>query len=344
MLKYSQNHKGGCLMKTFPVLEQYSNYMLAVLGRSELTVTEYKYDLICFFRFWKRDHGKVPKDTPIEEIPVHDIDESVINKVTTDDLLVFLIWLNRERKLSNASRARRIASLKSFFKFCHSKKHLIDSNPAYDLETPKQGKRLPKHLTLEQSKDLLETAYLAPRESNERDYCMLTLFLNCGMRLSELRGIDLDDIHDTTLTVIGKGNKERTIYLNKACLEAIDDWLNVRSNIKIKPSHSKALFVSKRGTRISDDMIQISIKRLMAEAGIDTKQYSVHKLRHTAATLMYKYGNVDIRNLQTILGHQSVSTTQIYTHVDDEQLQEAINKNPLAQFDPESSRHKNRND
>jgi site-specific recombinase XerD len=309
--------------------------MLAVLGRAELTVTEYKYDIICFFRFWKRDHGKVPKDTPIEEIDITDITVKDIGRVSTDDLLVFLIWLNREKQLSNSSRARRIASLKSFFKYCHSKKHLIDSNPAYDLETPKIGKRNPKYLTLEQSTDLLKTAYDAPTESNERDYCMLTLFLNCGMRLSELRGIDIDDIHDTVLTVIGKGNKERTIYLNKACLDAIEDWMKARANIKIKPSHDKALFVSKRGTRISDDMIQISIKRLMAQAGIDTKVYSVHKLRHTAATLMYKYGHVDIRNLQQILGHQSVSTTQIYTHVDDEQLQKAVDSNPLAGFKPE---------
>ncbi|SMC34289.1 Site-specific recombinase XerD [Oscillospiraceae bacterium] len=323
------------MTEVFPVLDQYSNYMLAVLGRAELTVTEYKYDIICFFRFWKRDHGKVPKDTPIEEIDITDITVKDIGRVSTDDLLVFLIWLNREKQLSNSSRARRIASLKSFFKYCHSKKHLIDSNPAYDLETPKIGKRNPKYLTLEQSTDLLKTAYDAPTESNERDYCMLTLFLNCGMRLSELRGIDIDDIHDTVLTVIGKGNKERTIYLNKACLDAIEDWMKARANIKIKPSHDKALFVSKRGTRISDDMIQISIKRLMALAGIDTKVYSVHKLRHTAATLMYKYGHVDIRNLQQILGHQSVSTTQIYTHVDDEQLQKAIDSNPLAGFKPE---------
>ena len=323
------------MTEVFPVLDQYSNYMLAVLGRAELTVTEYKYDIICFFRFWKRDHGKVPKDTPLEEIDITDITVKDIGRVSTDDLLVFLIWLNREKQLSNSSRARRIASLKSFFKYCHSKKHLIDSNPAYDLETPKIGKRNPKYLTLEQSTELLQTAFDAPTESNERDYCMLTLFLNCGMRLSELRGIDIDDIHDTVLTVIGKGNKERTIYLNKACLDAIEDWMRVRSNIKIKPSHSKALFVSKRGTRISDDMIQISIKRLMAQAGIDTKVYSVHKLRHTAATLMYKYGHVDIRNLQQILGHQSVSTTQIYTHVDDEQLQKAVDSNPLAGFKPD---------
>ena len=323
---------------TFEVLEQYRNYMIAVLGRSELTVKEYTYDIVNFFRFWKRDKGIVPKDTPLEEIDISDITVKDINKVRSDDLLVFLIYLGREKKQSNATRPRHIASLKSFFKYCHSRKHLIDENPAYDIETPKIGKRLPKYLTLDQSQKLLEIAYESPTESNERDYCMLTLFLNCGLRLAELRGIDIDHIHDTTLTVIGKGNKERTIYLNKACLEAIDEWLPKRAEIKIKPSASKALFVSRRGTRISDDMIQIVIKRLLMQAGIDTRVYSVHKLRHTAATLMYKYGHVDIRNLQMILGHQSVSTTQIYTHVDEQQLQDAVNSNPLSNFNPDEKK------
>jgi len=322
-------------METFPVLDNYCNYMLAVLGRSELTVKEYRYDLIAFFRFYKRDHGLAGKDVEFDEIDISDIDEALLDKITTDDLLVFLIWLSRERNLSNASRARRIATLKSFFKFCHSKRHIIKSNPAYDLETPKIGKRNPKYLTLDQSTELLEQAYNSPKESSERDYCIVTLFLNCGMRLSELRGIDIDDIHDGILTVVGKGNKERTIYLNQACLDAIDEWMAKRATLKIKPEHKKALFVSKRGTRISDDMIQIVIKDLMMQAGIDTKVYSVHKLRHTAATLMYKYGKVDIRNLQMILGHQSVSTTQIYTHVDDEQLRKAVESNPLSSFKPE---------
>ena len=325
------------MAQSFDILDQYSNYMLAVLGRSELTVKEYRYDIANFFRFYKQDHRLVSKDTPFEEINIEDIDLKTINKVSTDDLLVFLIWESRERKLSNASRARTIAALKSFFKYLHSKKHIIDNNPAYDLESPKIGKRNPKYLTLDQSTKLLETAYNSPKESNERDFCILTLFLNCGMRLSELKGIDIDDIHGTVLTVIGKGNKERTVYLNQACLDALEDWMNKRATLKIKPSDKKALFVSKRGTRISDDMIQITIKRLLLEAGIDTKVYSVHKLRHTAATLMYKYGHVDIRNLQIILGHKSVSTTQIYTHVDDEQLQQAVESNPLAGFNPDKT-------
>ena len=334
MIKYVKITKEA-YMTGFPILDQYSNYMLAVLGRSELTVMEYKYDIIGFFRFLKLDRGIAAAGTPPEEIDISDVDVKMVDSVTFDDLMAYIIYLSRIRKQSNSSRARHIASLRSFFKYCYSKKHLISSNPATELETPKIGKRNPKYLSLEESQTLLETAYSSPHESNERDYCMLTLFLNCGMRLSELRGIDIDDIHDTTLTVIGKGNKERTIYLNPACLTALEDWMNVRSTLKIKPDHKKALFISKRGTRISDDMIQITIKRLLGEAGIDTKVYSVHKLRHTAATLMYKYGNVDIRNLQMILGHKSVSTTQIYTHVDDSQLQQAVNSNPLSSFNPD---------
>ena len=326
------------MTQSFPLLENYCSYMLAALGRSELTVKEYKYDLILFARFLKIDRGMVPEDTPLEEIDISDIDVKTLNKVTTDDLLAFVIWLSRSRKQSNAARARHIASLRSFFKYLHSKRRVIDNNPAYDLESPKIGKRNPKYLTLEQSQNLLKVAYDSPKESNERDYCMLTLFLNCGMRLSELRGININDIHGTTLTVIGKGNKERTIYLNDACLEAINDWMDKRATQKIKPEAEKALFVSKRGTRISCDMIQLTIKRLLEESGIDTNVYSVHKLRHTAATLMYKYGKVDIRNLQMILGHQSVSTTQIYTHVDDDALQRAIESNPLANFDPEKNK------
>ena len=337
MLEYIKiNNRRFDVLQSFPILEQYCNYMIAALGRSDLTVKEYRYDIISFARFYKQDRGLVPPDTVFEEIDISDVDEKMLAKVTTDDLLAYIIWLSRGRRQTNATRARHVASLRSFFKYLHSKKHLIPNNPAYDLETPKIGKRNPKYLTLDQSKTLLEAAYNSPHESNERDYCMLTLFLNCGMRLSELRGINIRNIRGNTLTVVGKGNKERTIYLNDACMSAIDEWLAKRATLNVKPEASDALFISKRGTRISDDMIQITIKRLLMEAGIDTNVYSVHKLRHTAATLMYKYGHVDIRNLQQILGHASVSTTQIYTHVDEDQLRSAVESNPLADFDPDN--------
>jgi len=320
---------------TFPLLEQYVHYMQAVKERSVLTMKEYRYDLILFFRFIKKDRGLTDPGTEINQIPIDNIDIDFIKGITSDDLFVFMIYLSRERKASAATRARKAATLKSFFKYLFQKRKLINEDPSYELESPKVGRRLPKHLNLDESIKLIHTAYDSKSFSAKRDYCMITLFLNCGMRLSELRGINIPDIRDDTLTVIGKGNKERTIYLNPACLRAIAEWLEDRVKYNIKDP--EALFLSLRGARISHQMIQNIVKKRLFEAGFDTRTYSVHKLRHTAATLMYKYGEVDIRSLQTILGHSSVATTQIYTHVDNEALHEAVNKNPLSTLIPASS-------
>ena len=319
-------------IQSFPILDQYTNYMLAVRERSELTVREYRYDLVLFFRFLKRDRNLVPADIPFSQIPLQDIDERILDTVTTDDLFVFLIFLSRERKASAANRARKVATLKSFFKYLHQKKKIIREDPAYELDSPKIGQRLPKHLSLDESVRLLSTAEEKHSSFRERDYCILTLFLNCGLRLSELTGIELSSIHDTTLTVVGKGNKERTIYLNEACLAALAEWMALRPHTGLKDPN--ALFVSRSGRRISNQMVQLLIKKMIAQSGLDPRVYSVHKLRHTAATLMYKYGQVDIRSLQSILGHASVSTTQIYTHVDDQALREAVSSNPLARIKP----------
>ncbi|MBO4688967.1 MAG: tyrosine recombinase XerC [Clostridiales bacterium] len=317
---------------TFPILEQYIRYMEAVQEKSPLTVKEYKYDLILLFRFLKYDRGivRLNENTKFEDIPIDDIDEKFINSISTDDLFAFMIYLSRNRKASSATRARKVATIKSFFKYLFQKKRIIKDDPSYDLETPRRAKRLPKYLSLDQSRDLLSAAEQSESEFAARDYCIVTLFLNCGMRLSELRGINLSDISDDTLRVVGKGNKERTIYLNDACLSALDQYYSQRDLMKKKDK--EALFLSSRGTRISTQMIQIIIKRLFLASGIDPASYSVHKLRHTCATLMYKYGQVDIRTLQQILGHQSVATTQIYTHVDEESLHDAVDKNPLAHF------------
>ena len=154
------------------------------------------------------------------------------------------------------------------------------------------------------------------------------------MRLSELVGINIKDIdfNECKLNVIGKGNKERTIYLNKACMNAIDDYLNIRPKEKIQYNSKDALFLSERRERISNRTVQYIVKQELLKAGLDINKYSVHKLRHTAATLMYKYGNVDIRALQELLGHASISTTEIYTHVDNEQVRNAVESNPLSNF------------
>lgn len=322
------------MTNTFDLLDEYCNYMLAVLNRSELTVKNYRGDIVIFFRYLKKDKRLVDSSVDFNEIDISDIDVRFVSKVKTNDIFAFLIWCSREKKLNSESRSRKIASLRSFYKYCCVKKHLFENNPTLELENPKKSKRSPKYLTLEESQSLIDSAYNAPTSTNERDYCMVILFLNCGMRLAELRGINLSDIHGNILTVIGKGNKERTVYLNDACLSALSEWLDVRATYKIKPSASDALFVSKRGLRLSEDMIQINIKKLFAMSGLDTKTYSVHKLRHTAATLMYKYGQVDLRSLQTILGHANVSTTQIYTHVDDDLLHKAVESNPLSEYKP----------
>ncbi|MCR5273779.1 MAG: tyrosine recombinase XerC [Clostridiales bacterium] len=315
---------------TFPILEQYLRYMQAVQEKSPLTIKEYKYDLILLFRFLKMDRGivKLTEEFTFDDIPINDIDAKFLNSITSDDLFAFMIFLSRQRKASSATRARKVATIKSFFKYLSQKKRIVKDDPSYDLETPRRAKRLPKYLNLEQSKDLLEAAENSTSEFAARDYCIVTLFLNCGMRLSELRNIDLSDISDDTLRVVGKGNKERTIYLNDACIRALEDYYPERD--KMKKKDKEALFLSSRGTRISAPMIQTIIKRLFTASGIDAASYSVHKLRHTCATLMYKYGQVDIRTLQAILGHQSVATTQIYTHVDEELLHDAVSKNPLA--------------
>ncbi|MCT8975463.1 tyrosine recombinase XerC [Clostridium sp. CX1] len=304
------------------------NYLETIKGKSENTLKAYKVDLTMFFRFIKMYKG-IPYDDNLdfEEIPIYDIDEYVIRKLKLSDLYAFLSFTEKYRSNSAYARARKVATLKSFFKFLSGKAKIIDENPAIDLESPKISKRNPTYLTLDESKSLLKAI---EGKNKERDYCMITLFLNCGLRLSELCGINISNIKKDILTVVGKGNKERTVYLNNACIKAIDNYLIVRHKNIDKIIDKDALFISKNNTRISKRSVEVMLKKYLSAAGLDTDKYTPHKLRHTAATLMYKYGNVDIRSLQQILGHENVSTTQIYTHVDDEKLRQAVNSNPLS--------------
>ena len=233
-----------------------------------------------------------------------------------------------------ATRARKASTIRIFFAYLYDQK-IIPDNPAIGLKTPKLGKRMPKYLSLEDSKKLLDVTYDENDENKERDYAIITLFLNCGLRLSELVGINISniDFSENRLTVIGKGNKERTIYLNNACVNAIKDYMSVRPKEGVKndsKASNKALFLSSRKERISNRTVQYIVDRELKKAGLDTSKYSTHKLRHTAATLMYQYGNVDIRALQELLGHESIATTEIYTHVSNEQVRNAVESNPLA--------------
>jgi site-specific recombinase XerD len=317
---------------SFPLLDRFLGYFQAIRERSQLTIREYRYDLCLFFRWLKIKRQLTEANTAIEAVLIADVTIDLIRSVTLTDLYDYVTWLSRERGLMPSSRARKIASLRSFFHYLHTKEHLLTENIAAALESPKQIRRLPRYLSVEESKNLLQAAADSDSPLSARDYCILTLFLNCGLRLSELCGINLRSIREEILVVLGKGKKERTVYLNGACLFALEQYLAVRPHTgKTDPD---ALFISRLGGRISNKMVQVLIKNYICKAGLDPKRYSTHKLRHTAATLMYQYGQVDIRALQQILGHSSIATTEIYTHVDDRRLHQAVESNPLSTVRP----------
>ncbi len=309
-------------------INDFLNYLRTIKGKSENTIDAYKLDLIMFFRFLKLYKGMLNENIEFEEIKISDVTDDIIKEVTLSDLYAFISFVENYRHNGSYARARKIATLKSFFKFLYGKAKIINENPASELESPKISKRNPVYLTLNESLKLLSSV---EGRFKERDYCILTLFLNCGLRLSELCGINISNIKNDLLTVIGKGNKERTVYLNDACIQSIDSYLNIRKENGEKIVDKDALFLSKNYTRINKRSVELMVKKYVIKAGLDKDKYSPHKLRHTAATLMYKYGGVDIRSLQMILGHENVSTTQIYTHVDSEKLREAIKSNPLNQ-------------
>lgn len=311
------------------ILEDYLNYMESIRGISPNTIKEYYLDLRGFFQFTKSRYKLVDKEILIDKIDISDVDLDLIKKINIQDLHSYISYVDKEKNNGNAAKSRKVASLRSLFGYLHARIGVIDEDPTQLLESPKLESRHPIYLTLEQAENLLNAVLENKNEEyRNRDYAIITLFLNCGLRLSELVSIDIDKIrNDDSLTVIGKGNKERTIYLNNACISSIKNYMKVRPK---DPKDPKALFISKQKNRMSNRAIQHMVDKYLELAGLDTNIYSVHKLRHTAATLMYKHGNVDIRALQEILGHESVSTTQIYTHTDDKILRAAMDKNPLA--------------
>ncbi|WP_242980689.1 tyrosine recombinase XerC [Clostridium vincentii] len=308
------------------------NYLETIKGKSINTINGYAIDLTLFFRFLKVYKGVI-KDVNLEfsEIPINDVDSDFIRSIKLTDIYAFLSYVEKVRENGSYARARKVAALRSFYKFLQGKAKIIDDNPTLDLESPKINKRHPVYLTLDQSLDLLSS--LNSKDKNyRRDHCILTLFLNCGMRLSELCSIKIDKIKTDTLTIIGKGNKERTVYLNEACVKTINNYMQVRDISKVLEAENKFLFISARNRVINKRTVELLVKKHIQNAGIVDGKYTPHKLRHTAATLMYKYGNVDIRSLQSILGHEDISTTQIYTHVDEESLREAVKSNPLSKL------------
>ncbi len=321
------------------ILQDFLIYHETIKGHSHNTVDEYFLDLRTFFRYLKIHRNLVPCDTDLDEIGIMDVDLDFVRTVTLSEVYAYLSFLSRDRVknqrahevdygISASSRARKIASIKSFYKYLTVKANLLEENPVQDLDSPKIPKTLPRYLSLAESERLLSSV---DSRNRARDYCILCIFLNCGLRISEIVGLNITDIRSDHLRVVGKGNKERVVYLNDATAAAINDYLIVR---KTKAAVDRsALFLSNRNTRISREAVHNMVKKSLLRAGLDASKYSAHKLRHTAATLMLQNG-VDVRTLQELLGHEHLNTTQIYTHVDNADLRIAASANPLGHFDP----------
>lgn len=333
------------------ILRDFLTYHEAIQGHSKRTVNEYYLDLRNFFRYIKLQKNLIPASVPFDQISIDDVDLQLIRSITLSDVYSYMNYLGRERPthpssrytdygLSPASRARKVAAIRSFYKYLTNKAKLLSENPMQDLDTPRLKKSLPKYLSLDESLQLLDQV---DGKNKTRDYCMLTLFLNCGLRISELVGLDITDVRDEQLRVLGKGNKERIIYLNDACKNALSDWMDERAGIGLAPGVN-ALFVTKQNhRRITTAAVHKLVKKHLSAAGIDSTQYSSHKLRHTAATLMLQNG-VDVRTLQEVLGHDNLNTTQIYTHIDNEDLRVAAKANPLGRVKKSTSSNKNTDD
>lgn len=308
-----------------PILRDFLVYHETIQGHSRKTVDEYYLDLRNFFRFLKYEKNLVSRDIPLDDISIDDADLSLVRDITLTDIYSYMNYLSRDRGLNNTSRARKVATIRSFYKYLTNKAKLLETNPVQDLDSPRLKKTLPKYLNLDESLNLLDSV---DGKNAARDYCILTLFLNCGLRISELVGLNKTDVRGDQLRVLGKGNKERMLYLNDACQRALEDWLTERDTLVLVDQN--ALFVTLQNRRrISTAAVHKLVKKHLAAAGLDSSQYSSHKLRHTAATLMLQNG-VDVRTLQEVLGHDHLNTTQIYTHVDNEDLRTAAKANPLG--------------
>lgn len=320
--------------ETPTVIMQFLSYKEAIQNRSPLTVRGYHHDLDMFFTYLLAKQKKV-KEEDIDSLD--EVDEKYINSVTSNDIYGFLLYLSRDRGDNSKTIARKLSAIKAFFKYHSSKSHYVKTNPARDIDSPSIKRALPKYLSLDESVQLLDSVDGGDAFA-ERDFCILTLFLNCGMRLSELVGINLTDIESdfSKLRVTGKGNKMRMVYLNTACVEAIKAYLPVRSekaskcSVPLDGESKNALFLSKRNKRIANQTVQWLVHKYLGKCDLEGKGYSVHKLRHTAATLMYNEGGVDVLTLKDILGHEQLSTTQIYTHVADDKVKNAMEANPLS--------------
>ena len=313
-------------------LNDYLVHIKIVQMLSERTIEEYYLDIRLFLKYiYANTHDMCIDDADISSMTI-----SELKKISVSGIYSFIYYASDERKNADRARYRKVSSLRSFFKYLHKVLKVIDSNPAQDLDVPTPKKSLPKFLNLNDSMRLLQAS---DKSESKRNYCIITLFLNCGMRLSELVGINIKDIdfYDNKLKVLGKGNKERMVYLNSACVSALNDYLEIRTN-NPKAAAEPALFISNQNKRISKRRVQQIVEDTLTAAGLDGKGITTHKLRHTAATLMYQYGDADVLTLKELLGHANVSTTEIYTHLSNDDVRNAVESNPLSNI--KSDTHK----
>jgi site-specific recombinase XerD len=318
-----------------PLVREFAGYKTVIQGCSQRTVEQYLIDLRTFFRYLiaEGDASLLYDNEKFREITVESIGLDELRNVTTEQIYDFLLYTDSQRDNQSAAKARKLSAIKALYKFLVNKRGMLKDNPAANIDTPKRRKALPKFLTLEEAIQLLGVIDSDTESPNRaRDYAIVTLFLNCGMRVGELVGINLQDIDPElrSLRVLGKGNKERMVYLNEACQSALSAYLAIRTDEQYRKVSDRSLFVTNRMHRMSIQAVQAMVQKYLTRAGLEAKHFSVHKLRHTAATLMYQSGQVDIRVLKDILGHEQLNTTQIYTHVSNRNMEEAMHHNPLA--------------
>ena len=320
------------------VLREFLAYHETIKGQSEKTISEYYLDLRMFFRFIKLMRYDMPIHTRLDDIPIRDVNIEFVKSITAADIFDFLSYLAHDRNptpdaplpdlgISATARARKLSALKSFYKYLTVRTKQLEENPVADLEYPKLRKSLPKYLTLEQSARLLSCV---DGQNKVRDYAILMLFLNCGIRRSELVGLNISDVYSDRIRVVGKGNKERFVYFGTPCKKAIDAYMVERNKLVL--TDNKALFGSRNGNRISVTAVHRLVEKALKQAGLDATQFSAHKLRHTAATMMLS-GGVDVKTVQEVLGHENLNTTQIYTHIENTELKVAAQANPLSKLD-----------
>lgn len=320
------------------ILRDFLAYHENIKGQSPRTISEYYLDIRMFLRFIRLMRNDMPINTPLEDIPIKDIDLAFVRQITTSDVFDFLSYLANDRPLNpespysergieTASRSRKLSAIKSFYKYLTVRTKQLEENPVADLEYPKLRKSLPRYLTMAQASALLQAV---SGQNSKRDYAILMIFLNCGIRRSELVGLNITDVYEDRLRVVGKGNKERFVYFGSSCKKAIDAYMKVRKEMVL--TDNRALFGSRNGNRISTTAVHRLVEKALLKAGLDATQFSAHKLRHTAATMMLS-GGVDVKTVQEVLGHENLNTTQIYTHIENTELKLAAEANPLSKLD-----------